>query len=105
MVVELKEANLDVESDRRVPIEYKSHKIRSELKLDLLVGGCVVVELKAVERLHPVYLAQVITYLKLTGCPAGLLMNFNSVSLKSGLRRLDHPELYNRSTLLRLFDF
>jgi len=96
MVVELMSANLHVESDRRIPIEYKSHKIRSELKLDLLVGGCVVVELKAVERLHPVYLAQVITYLKLTGCPAGLLMNFNSVSLKSGLRRLDHPELYKQ---------
>ncbi len=96
MAVELKSANLDFESDRRVPIKYKGQQIRNELKLDLLVGGCVVVELKAVERLHPVYLAQVITYLKLTGCPAGLLMNFNSVSLKSGLRRLDHPELYKQ---------
>ena len=103
MVVELKEANLHVESDRRVPIEYKSHTIRSELKLDLLVGGCVVVELKAVERLHPVYLAQVITYLKLTGCPAALLMNFNSVSLKSGLRRLDHPELYKQKHIVPAF--
>jgi GxxExxY protein len=103
MVLELKGANLHVESDRRVPIEYKSHKIRSELKLDLLVGGCVVVELKAVERLHPVYLAQVITYLKLTGCPAGLLMNFNSVSLKSGLRRLDHPELYKQKHIAPAF--
>ena len=103
MVVELKEANLDVESDRRVPIEYKGHKIRSELKLDLLVGGCVVVELKSVERLHPVYLAQVITYLKLTDCPAGLLMNFNSVSLKSGLRRLDHPELYKQKHIAPAF--
>ena len=94
MVVELKSANLDVESDRRVALEYKGKRIRAELKLDLLVGGCVVVELKAVERIHPVYLAQVITYLKLTGCPAGLLMNFNNASLRSGLRRLDHPDLY-----------
>ena len=96
MVMELKSADLEVQSDQRVPIEYKGRRIRSELKLDLLVGGCIVVELKAVERLHPVYLAQVITYLKLTGCPAGLLMNFNTASLRSGLRRLDHPDLYKQ---------
>jgi GxxExxY protein len=58
--------------------------------------GCVVVELKAVDALHPVHSAQVITYLKLTECPAGLLMNFNEVLLKNGLRRLDHPERYAR---------
>jgi len=56
------------------------------------------VELKAVERLHPVHLAQVITYLKLTGCPAGLLMNFNSTTLKAGLKRLDHPDKYVKKT-------
>src|SRR5688500_19625505 len=61
MVIELKAANLDVESDRRIAIEYKGQQIRGQLKLDLLVGGCIIVELKAVERLHPVYLAQVIT--------------------------------------------
>lgn len=81
MVAELKSANLEVESDRRVAIKYKGQRIRGTLKLDLLVGGCIVVELKAVEQLHPVYLAQVITYLKLTDCPAGLLMNFNTASL------------------------
>jgi GxxExxY protein len=96
MAVELKSANLDAESDRRVPIKYKGQRIRSELKLDLLVGGSVVVELKAVEQIHPVYLAQVITYLKLTGCPAGLLINFNNTSLKSGLRRLNHPDVYKQ---------
>jgi GxxExxY protein len=52
------------------------------------------VELKAVEVLLPVRLAQVITSLKLTGCPAGLLMNFNTTSLRAGLRRLDHPGCY-----------
>ena len=96
LVVELKNANIDVESDRRVPIEYKGERIRGQLKLDLVVGGCIVVELKAVEHMHPVYLAQVITYLKLTGYPAGLLMNFNSASLRTGLRRLDHPDLHHR---------
>jgi GxxExxY protein len=94
MEVELTIANLEFRSDHRVALEYTGRRLRGELKLDLLVGGCVVVELKAVEQLHPVYLAQVITYLKLTGCPAGLLLNFNNTSLKSGLRRLDHPDLY-----------
>ena len=69
---------------------YKGLRIRSELKLDLLIEGCVVVELKSVDRLRRVHLAQVITYLKLTGCPAGLLMNFNVTSLRTGLRRLQH---------------
>ena len=53
--------------------------------------------MKAVERLHSIYDAQVITYLKLTGHPAGLLMNFNEVLLKRGLRRLDHPDRYLRT--------
>jgi GxxExxY protein len=59
-----------------------------------MVEELVIVELKSVDRLHPVNLAQVITYLKLTGCPAGLLMNFNGLNLKSGLRRLNHPDLH-----------
>ena len=96
LVVELKNASIDVKSDCRVPIEYKGQRIRGKLQLDLLVEGCVVVELKAVDRMHPVHLAQVITYLKLAGCPAGLLMNFNSLSLRAGLRRLDHPDLHKQ---------
>jgi GxxExxY protein len=90
--------NLRVDSECRVPLDYKGQRISSGLKLDLLVDGCVVVELKAVECLHPIHLAHVITYLKLTGCPAGLLMNFNSTTLKAGLRRLTHPDLYVKKT-------
>lgn len=92
LIIELKQHDLGVESERHVPIEYKGQRVHGELKLDLFVEGRVVVELKAVERLHPIHLAQVITYLKLTGCPAGLLMNFNATTLKGGLKRLDHPE-------------
>ena len=62
--------------------------------MDLLVNDCVVVEVKAVEALHPIHSAQVITYLKISGYPAGLLMNFNSTTLKAGLKRLDHPDRY-----------
>jgi GxxExxY protein len=93
-VLELIAANLRVECERRVSLEYLGQRIATDLKLDLLVEGCLVVELKAIERMHPVHLAQVITYLKITGYPAGLLMNFNSTSLRVGLRRLDHPDLY-----------
>ena len=58
----------------------------------------VIVEIKAVERLHPVHLAQLITYLKLADKPAGLLINFNTPSLRSaGIRRVTHPDLYSKN--------
>jgi GxxExxY protein len=61
-----------------------------------LIEGSLIVELKATDAIHPVHLAQVLTYLRLTGCPAGVLMNFNVTSLRSGLRRLDHPDRYSK---------
>ena len=94
LAMELDANRLQFVSERNVPIEYKGHRVKGALKLDLLVGGCLVVELKAVESLHPVHSAQVLTYLKLSGFPAGLLMNFNATSLRAGLRRLDHPDRY-----------
>lgn len=94
LAMELAAHQVRFESERHVPIDYKGQRVRGTLKLDLLVDGCVVVELKAVEAIHPIHLAQVMTYLKLTGYPAGLLMNFNVTSLRSGLRRLDHPDRY-----------
>lgn len=99
LLAELGDANLKVESGRAVPLFYKGRRLKDTLKLDLLVEDCVVVELKAVDRMHPVYQAQVITYLKLSGYPAGLLINFNSTTLKAGLHRLDHPELYAAKNL------
>jgi GxxExxY protein len=97
LILELREKHLSVEDERYVPLDYKGHRVNGNLKLDL-VESCVIVELKTVERLHPVHLAQVITYLKLTGCPVGLLMNFNSTTLKAGLKRLDHPDKYSKKT-------
>jgi GxxExxY protein len=92
--VELRAAGLSVQSGARVALTYKGQIIGNDLKLDLLVESRLVVELKAVECLHPIHLAQVITYLKLSGYPLGLLMNFNATTLKAGLRRLDHPDRY-----------
>ena len=91
---ELCSRGLFVERQRPVPIVYKGERLHAVLRVDLLVERSVVVEVKALEQLAPVHQAQVITYLKLTGCPAGLLMNFNSVLLRNGLRRLDHPNRY-----------
>jgi GxxExxY protein len=98
LILELERRGLRVDSEKYVPLEYKGKRITSKLKLDLLVEGTVVVELKAVERSHPAHRAQVITYLKLTGCPAGLLLNFNAATLKAGLKRLDHPDLYQKKS-------
>ena len=94
MVVELRDRQMLVEREVLVPIAYKDRQLASPLKIDLLVERSVVVEVKAVEQLHAIHEAQVITYLKLTGHAAGLLMNFNEILLKNGLRRLDHPDRY-----------
>jgi GxxExxY protein len=99
LMIEMRRQGLRVESERCLAFDYKGQRIGGALKLDLLVNDCVVVELKAVERLYPIHSAQVITYLKISRYPAGLLMNFNSISLKAGLKRLDHPDRYiNKST-------
>ena len=66
LIIEMRREHLRVESERHISIDYKGQRIGGGLKLDLLVEGCIVVELKAAERLHPVNLAQVITYLKIT---------------------------------------
>lgn len=94
LAIELRNRQIPFEIEKRVPIIYCGERIRDHLKIDLLVDGRLVVEIKVVERLHPVFKAQVITYLKLTDCPAGLLLNFNATSLRAGLRRLDHPDIY-----------
>ena len=96
LLAELSDRGLSVESEVRVPIDYKGRRLASPLKLDVLVEHRFVIEVKAVDALHPIHEAQVITYLKLTGHQAGLLMNFNEILLKNGLRRLDHPDRYAR---------
>jgi len=73
-----------------LPVSYKEVKLDCGYRLDLLVGGEVVVELKAVERLESIHVAQMITYLKLSGRRVGYLINFNVKVLKSGIRRIVH---------------
>jgi len=76
------------ERQKALPMVYKDVKLECGYRIDLLVDGRVVVELKAVDALAPIHDAIVLTYLRLSGCRIGLLINFNSVVLKDGLRRL-----------------
>jgi GxxExxY protein len=75
------------ERQKAVPVVYKDVKLESGYRLDFLVESRVVVELKAVELIAPVHEAIVLTYLRLSGCQLGLLINFNVVTLKDGVRR------------------
>jgi GxxExxY protein len=94
LVTELTMRGIPVSVEHRVSVAYRGQRVRDHLKIDILVDGRLVVEVKSVDRLHPVHQAQVITYLKLTGCPAGLILNFNATTLRAGLKRLDHPDVY-----------
>ena len=88
LVVELQERNLSVKSEIIIPIQYKHHLIDANLRIDLLVEDKVIVELKSVEQMLPVFESQVLTYLKLTGNRLGLLINFNVPLIKDGIKRI-----------------
>ncbi len=75
------------ESELRLPLIYKGQQVGEDLRLDLLVDKKVVVELKVVRELAPIHEAQVLTYMRLTQCRVGLLINFNVPVLKDGLKR------------------
>ena len=70
-----------------LPVIYKSVRLDCGYRLDIVVEGCVLIELKAIDRLMPIHEAQILTYLRLSGIRKGLLMNFNEAVLKDGLRR------------------
>jgi len=79
---------IKVERQKSFQIKLGDFVVPTALKIDLLVENSVVVELKAVEKLLPLHEAQLHTYLKLTGMPLGLLINFNTKSLKDGIKRI-----------------
>ncbi len=85
---ELDLRKLQFEKQKSLPIEYKGVKLDCEYRLDLLVERKVIVELKVVDSLASVHEAQLLTYMKLTGCKIGLLINFNVSVLKAGIKRM-----------------
>ncbi|HQT90444.1 MAG TPA: GxxExxY protein [Candidatus Kryptobacter bacterium] len=85
---ELELRRIEFKRQLGLPLIYKDAACDVGYRLDLLVEGKVIIEVKSVEALTDVHVAQVLTYLKLTGCKLGLLINFNVKRLKDGIRRL-----------------
>lgn len=77
-----------VETEVKQPIMFEGVKLESGLRIDMLVAKCVIVELKSVENMNPVYEAQLMTYLRLSGNRLGFLINFNVPHLKDGIKRI-----------------
>ena len=85
---ELCKLGLKVEKQKALPLIYEEIKLDAGYRIDLLVEGKLVLELKSVEALNDLHMAQILTYLKLSGCKLGLLINFNTVLFKDGVRRV-----------------
>lgn len=88
LVHELSKSGLNVRSQVALPVVYDGITLDAGYRIDLLVEEMVIVELKAVESIHPIHEAQVISYLKLSGKKIGLLINFNVKMLTNGIKRL-----------------
>jgi len=85
---ELRLANLAFERQRPLPVAYKGVKLDCGYRIDLVVEGTLIVELKTVQELQPIHEAQLLTYLKLSGLAVGLLINFNVPVLRRGIKRI-----------------
>jgi GxxExxY protein len=87
LAYEIRRTGTGVDTQLAVPVVYEDIRVESGLRLDMLVGNCVVVEIKAVEKMNPLYEAQLLTYLKMTQLRLGYLINFNVLHLKDGVKR------------------
>ena len=88
MFYELSKRGLRTERQKALPVTYCDVHLDCGYRIDLLVENQVIVELKAVEKLEKIHDAQLLSYLKLSGSPVGLLINFNVIELRRGIRRL-----------------
>ena len=88
LAVELKKRTIPFKRQLKLELNYKDVVLDEEFRLDLIIGDKVVVELKVVKELAPIFEAQLLTYMRLTECRVGLLMNFNVPVLKDGIKRL-----------------
>lgn len=85
---ELKKSGVFVEKEKSLPVFYDGVELECGYRLDLFVGNRVIVEVKSVKELNEIYFAQLLTYLKLSECKLGLLINFNVLLLKDGIKRV-----------------
>ena len=88
MVYELRKRGAKVKTEVNLPVIYDGVHLDAAFRIDVLVNGCLIVELKAVDELTDLHLAQVLTYLKLSGHRLALLINFNARLLKQGIKRV-----------------
>ena len=84
---ELTLRQIPFERQKAISVPYKAFRIEGQ-RLDLLIGGCVIAELKAVDAIHPIHQAQLMSYLKATGLRLGFILNFNVPHFKDGIRRV-----------------
>ena len=85
---ELNKLNLLIEKEKPIPVVYESNKLECGYRADIVINSKLILELKSVEALNDIHLAQTLTYLKLSGCKLALLINFNVLLLRDGLRRV-----------------
>ncbi|SFB12744.1 GxxExxY protein [Flavobacterium swingsii] len=85
---EIKKTGLQVEKQKPLPLIYEEVKLDVGYRLDIIVENKLILEIKSVETLNDIHFAQLLTYLKLTNCKLGLLMNFNVTLIKNGIRRI-----------------
>ena len=88
LVFELEQRGLKVERQVEVPIQYKGNELKTPLRLDLLIENQIIVELKSVEEMKPVFAKQLLTYLRLLDKRVGLLVNFSSENIREGIKRI-----------------
>ena len=88
LAFELNKLSLDIEKEKPLPLVYKDVKLEIGYRADIVVNNKVIIETKAVEAMNEIHLAQILTYLKLSDCKLGLLLNFNVVSMKNGIKRV-----------------
>lgn len=88
MYYELKKHGLFIEKQKPMPLIYNEVKLDVGYRLDFLIENKFVLEIKSIEALNDIHLAQILTYLRLSNCKLGMLMNFNSLHFKSGVKRV-----------------
>ena len=94
LAYELSQLGLTFEMEKPLPVVYREVKLDCGYRLDFVVDSSVIVEVKAVTELHPIHQAQLLSYLRLSHCKVGLLINFHETLLKDGVRRIvnDFPD-------------
>jgi len=91
---ELLDRGLRIERQKKLPVVFRGVQLDCDYRLDLVVEDTIILDVKSVDKLHPIHQAQLMSYLKLSGCHLGLLLNFNVLVLKDGIKRIvrDFPD-------------